>query len=155
MTMTSSSCSRRDVLRAGVAVAGGTAVAATVGSVGLGSAAFAETAAAALPGVPLPIGFAPEGIEIGRCGTAYVTNRVNGSIYRVSLTTSAGSVFSAGPGTPSLGPKHDTGHRHHDLRHRLGRQALTTPPEKRAGKRGASAGEPQGGEGAERQRGNP
>ncbi|GAA0476627.1 hypothetical protein Ade02nite_43150 [Paractinoplanes deccanensis] len=55
----------------------------------------------------LPDGFQPEGIAIGDKPYAYFGSRVDGDIYRVSLRTGRGSVFSEGPGTPSLGLKID------------------------------------------------
>ncbi|HEX2314369.1 MAG TPA: superoxide dismutase [Thermomonospora sp.] len=56
---------------------------------------------------PLPDGFQPEGIAIGRGPFAYFGSRVDGDIYRVDLRTGKGAVFSQGPGTPSLGMKVD------------------------------------------------
>lgn len=56
---------------------------------------------------PLPDGFQPEGIAIGPGPVAYFGSRVDGSIYRASLITGRGRVFSQGPGTPSLGMKTD------------------------------------------------
>ncbi|MBA9006208.1 SMP-30/gluconolactonase/LRE family protein [Thermomonospora cellulosilytica] len=56
---------------------------------------------------PLPDGFQPEGIAIGRAPVAYFGSRVDGDIYRVDLRTGKGAVFSQGPGTPSLGMKVD------------------------------------------------
>ncbi|MFI5838690.1 SMP-30/gluconolactonase/LRE family protein [Catenuloplanes sp. NPDC051500] len=55
----------------------------------------------------LPAGWQPEGIAIGDRPYAYFGSRVDGSIYRASLRTGEGSVFSRGPGTPSLGLKLD------------------------------------------------
>ncbi|MCO1581854.1 superoxide dismutase [Crossiella sp. SN42] len=55
---------------------------------------------------PLPNGFQPEGIAIGGA-SAYFGSRVDGSIFKVDLATGKGSVFSKGPGTPSLGLKVD------------------------------------------------
>ncbi|NUT36343.1 MAG: superoxide dismutase [Hamadaea sp.] len=85
-------------MRAGLVAAGATAVAAVPGI---------ATAHEPLTTVALPNGFAPEGIEVGRFGQAYVSNRVNGSVYRLDLRTGEGSVLFAGPGTPSLGLKVD------------------------------------------------
>ncbi|MBL7256297.1 SMP-30/gluconolactonase/LRE family protein [Paractinoplanes lichenicola] len=55
----------------------------------------------------LPAGFQPEGVAIGDKPYAYFGSRVDGDIYRVSLRTGKGSVFSEGPGAgnPSLGLK--------------------------------------------------
>ncbi|MCP2322488.1 sugar lactone lactonase YvrE [Hamadaea flava] len=91
--------SRRGILRASATVAAG-----FVAAVSLPTAA---DAAGRPDRVPLPDGFAPEGIEISPRGTAYVTSRVSGSIYRADLKTGTGSVFVTGPGTPSLGLKLD------------------------------------------------
>jgi sugar lactone lactonase YvrE len=57
--------------------------------------------------VPLPDGFQPEGIAIGRGPFAYFGSRADGDIYRANLRTGAGRVISQGPGTPSLGMKVD------------------------------------------------
>ncbi len=56
---------------------------------------------------PLPAGFQPEGIAIGPGPVAYFGSRADGSIYRASLATGKGEIFSKGPGTPSLGLKTD------------------------------------------------
>jgi sugar lactone lactonase YvrE len=57
--------------------------------------------------IALPDGWQPEGIAIGVDPVAYFGSRVDGDLYRVDLRTGAGSVFSQGPGTPSLGLKTD------------------------------------------------
>ncbi|MDR7278457.1 SMP-30/gluconolactonase/LRE family protein [Catenuloplanes atrovinosus] len=57
--------------------------------------------------IDLPAGWQPEGIAIGDRPYAYFGSRVSGSIYRASLRTGEGEVFSEGPGTPSLGLKLD------------------------------------------------
>jgi hypothetical protein len=57
--------------------------------------------------LPLPDGFAPEGIAIGGGPYAYFGSRLDGDIYRVSLRTGTGRVLAEGPGTPSLGLKID------------------------------------------------
>ncbi len=57
--------------------------------------------------IPLPDGFQPEGIAIGRGPTAYFGSLANGSIYRADLRTGAGQLISTGPGTPSVGMKLD------------------------------------------------
>ncbi|GAA2800450.1 SMP-30/gluconolactonase/LRE family protein [Crossiella cryophila] len=54
----------------------------------------------------LPNGFQPEGVAIGGA-SAYFGSRVDGSIYKVDLASGKGTVFSKGPGTPSLGLKTD------------------------------------------------
>jgi len=56
---------------------------------------------------PLPDGFQPEGIAIGPGPVAFFGSRRDGSIYRASLVSGRGRVFSTGPGTPSLGMKTD------------------------------------------------
>lgn len=53
--------------------------------------------------VPLPDGFAPEGIAVGRGATAYFGSLVDGAIYRADLRTGAGEIMNEGPGTPSVG----------------------------------------------------
>jgi sugar lactone lactonase YvrE len=57
--------------------------------------------------IGLPNGFQPEGITIGRGGTAYLGSLADGDIYAVSLRTGEGSVISQGPGSPSVGLKID------------------------------------------------
>jgi len=57
--------------------------------------------------IALPDGFQPEGIAIGALPFAFFGSRVDGDLYRVNLITGTGSVFSQGPGTPSLGMKVD------------------------------------------------
>ncbi|MDP9791710.1 sugar lactone lactonase YvrE [Catenuloplanes nepalensis] len=57
--------------------------------------------------IDLPPGWQPEGIAIGDRPVAYFGSRVDGSLYRASLRTGEGEVFSRGPGTPSLGLKID------------------------------------------------
>src|SRR5262245_20993570 len=55
----------------------------------------------------LPTGFLPEGIAINLLPFAFFGSRADGDIYRVNLITGDGSVFSQGPGTPSVGLKLD------------------------------------------------
>ena len=55
----------------------------------------------------LPNGFQPEGIAIGALPFAFFGSRANGDLFRVNLITGDGTVFSKGPGTPSLGMKVD------------------------------------------------
>jgi hypothetical protein len=57
--------------------------------------------------VPLPNGFQPEGIAIGRAPVAFFGSRATGDIYRANLHTGRGRIISEGPGTPSLGMKLD------------------------------------------------
>lgn len=53
--------------------------------------------------IPLPDGFAPEGIAIGSGPTAYFGSLADGSIFEVNLATGAGEIISEGPGTSSVG----------------------------------------------------
>jgi sugar lactone lactonase YvrE len=70
----------------------------------LGVAASSATLVAASPGatapfpqvIPLPNGFQPEGIEVGKGNTFYVGSRVAGAIYRGNLRTGAGAVLVPG-----------------------------------------------------------
>ena len=57
--------------------------------------------------LPLPDGFAPEGIAIGAAPFAYFGSLIDGSIYRANLVTGRGGIVSEGPGTPSVGLKID------------------------------------------------
>jgi sugar lactone lactonase YvrE len=74
-------------------------------SVGAGSAvghgiAFPTT-------LPLPDGFAPEGIAIGAAPFAWFGSQIDGSIYRANLVTGHGRIIGEAPGTPSVGLKVD------------------------------------------------
>jgi sugar lactone lactonase YvrE len=59
--------------------------------------------------LPLPNGFMPEGITIGRHATAYLGSRANGDIIAVSLRTGERRLISKGlgPDFPSIGLKID------------------------------------------------
>ncbi|MBK8904723.1 MAG: superoxide dismutase [Anaerolineaceae bacterium] len=57
--------------------------------------------------IPLPNGFQPEGIVVGKGNTAYVGSLADGDIYRVNLVTGAGEVFIEGPGTSAVGLSFD------------------------------------------------
>ena len=57
--------------------------------------------------IALPNGWLPEGIAINVFPFAFFGSRADGDIYRVNLITGNGSVFSQGPGTPSVGLKVD------------------------------------------------
>lgn len=60
--------------------------------------------------IPLPNGFQPEGIAIGRGDTFYVGSIPTGAIYRGSLRTGKGKVFIDGvPGRAATGLKVDHG----------------------------------------------
>jgi sugar lactone lactonase YvrE len=84
-------------------------------AMGIALALVPATIAEAQPGqhnlfpttIPLPDGFQPEGIAIGSKPIAYVGSLVDGDLYRFSLITGEGEVFSQGPGTPSVGMKID------------------------------------------------
>jgi len=80
----------------------------------LGVAVSAPLAGTALAGtfpdrIPLPKGFQPEGITIGRHATAYLGSLANGDIYAVSLRTGERRLISEGlgPNFPSVGLKID------------------------------------------------
>ena len=73
-----------------------------------GPAQAAATGSGLLPTtLNLPNGFQPEGIAIGVLPFAFFGSRVDGDLFRVNLITGEGTVFSQGPGTPSLGMKVD------------------------------------------------
>ncbi len=57
--------------------------------------------------IALPNGWLPEGIAINVFPFAFFGSRADGDIYRANLITGNGSVFSQGPGTPSVGLKVD------------------------------------------------
>jgi sugar lactone lactonase YvrE len=77
--------------------------------------ALAFTMIAAVPGkaafpdvLPLPDGFQPEGIAVGRGTTFYVGSIPTGDIYRGDLRTGAGEVFIDAPeGRQAIGLKYD------------------------------------------------
>ncbi|WP_199551512.1 SMP-30/gluconolactonase/LRE family protein [Streptomyces sp. N35] len=92
------------------AVLGGAAAAAlavTAGAVTAGAGTAAATPAADWPAeFPLPNGWLPEGIAIGRGPYAYLGSRANGAIYRADLRTGRGKVlFAGGTGLISVGLK--------------------------------------------------
>ncbi|ADI08283.1 superoxide dismutase [Streptomyces bingchenggensis BCW-1] len=96
--------SRRTVL-GGAAVA---ALAAATAGVGAAHAASSAAPAAWPSEFPLPDGFLPEGITIGRRPYAYMGSRANGAVYRTDLRTGEGRVIHAGaPGTVAVGLKLD------------------------------------------------
>ncbi|MFB6939699.1 SMP-30/gluconolactonase/LRE family protein [Streptomyces chartreusis] len=91
---------RRGLLATGAAIAGAALVPAT------GTPAVA--AGKRRPQVlRLPNGFRPEGITVGGGPYAYLGSLGDGSLYRADLRTGEGAIFSAGPGTPSVGLKLD------------------------------------------------
>lgn len=96
------------------ALLGGTAVAALAVATGAGTATAAAPFAPAAPKAswptefPLPDGFLPEGITIGRKPYAYMGSRANGAILRTDLRTGEGAViFAGGTGLVSVGLKLD------------------------------------------------
>ncbi|GGX65462.1 SMP-30/gluconolactonase/LRE family protein [Streptomyces fructofermentans] len=93
------------------ALLGGAALAA-LAATGTGTASAATAGAArSAPwptGFPLPDGFLPEGIAIGRRPYAYMGSRANGALYRTDLRTGRGSVlFPGGTGLVAVGLKLD------------------------------------------------
>ncbi|MEW1925160.1 superoxide dismutase [Streptomyces sp. NPDC088360] len=95
--------SRRTIISGGavaaLAVATGTATA---------GAATAAQGATWPTEFPLPDGFLPEGIAIGRKPYAYMGSRANGAVYRTDLRTGRGEVFYEGAaGTVAVGLKLD------------------------------------------------
>ncbi|MFD8044708.1 SMP-30/gluconolactonase/LRE family protein [Streptomyces chartreusis] len=91
---------RRGLLATGAATAG----AALVPAAGTPAAAAGKRRPTVLR---LPNGFRPEGIAIGGGPYAYLGSLGDGSLYRADLRTGEGAIFSAGPGTPSVGLKLD------------------------------------------------
>ncbi|MFF1680960.1 SMP-30/gluconolactonase/LRE family protein [Streptomyces sp. NPDC058256] len=90
------------------AVLGGTALAALAVTAGTGTASAAATKASWPTEFPLPDGFLPEGITIGRKPYAYMGSRANGAVLRTDLRTGEGKVlFAGGTGLVSVGLKLD------------------------------------------------
>ncbi|WCH95623.1 superoxide dismutase [Streptomyces moderatus] len=87
---------RRGLLATGAATAG----AALVPVAGTPVAAAGQRRPTVLR---LPNGFRPEGIAVGGGPYAYLGSLGDGSLYRADLRTGEGAIFSAGPGTPSVG----------------------------------------------------
>ena len=93
------------VASAAILVAMPAAAAPTAGS---GAATSTTTSFDVFPTeIALPNGWLPEGIAIGALPYAFFGSRADGDLYRVNLITGDGSVFSQGPGTPSVGLKVD------------------------------------------------
>ncbi|MGI5459366.1 SMP-30/gluconolactonase/LRE family protein [Streptomyces sp. CA-249302] len=89
------------------ALLGGAALAALAVTAGAG-AANASPNAAWPTEFPLPDGWLPEGITIGRRPYAYMGSRANGAIYRTDLRTGEGGVLYAGAtGQVAVGLKLD------------------------------------------------
>lgn len=78
-------------------------------AVTLGGIAGTPTQASSFPDViPLPIGFAPEGIVVGAGPTAYAGSLSSGDIVEVDLVTGAVETLATGPGAAStVGLAHD------------------------------------------------
>jgi hypothetical protein len=57
--------------------------------------------------IPLPAGFAAEGIASGRGTSFFVASPVDGAIYQGDLRTGAGDILVPGPGGPALGLSFD------------------------------------------------
>lgn len=57
--------------------------------------------------IPLPDGFQPEGVVIGRGPVIYAGSLADGDIYRADLRTGEGDVIIEGPGTPAVGLAYD------------------------------------------------
>ncbi|GGX37453.1 SMP-30/gluconolactonase/LRE family protein [Streptomyces chartreusis] len=91
---------RRRLLATGAATVGAALVPAT----GTPAAAAGKRRPTVLR---LPNGFRPEGIAVGGGPYAYLGSLGDGSLYRADLRTGEGAIFSAGPGTPSVGLKLD------------------------------------------------
>ncbi|MER5252271.1 superoxide dismutase [Streptomyces sp. NPDC002855] len=91
-------------------IIGGGAVAALAVATGTATAGAATAAQGATwpTEFPLPDGFLPEGIAIGRKPYAYMGSRANGAVYRTDLRTGRGEVFYEGAaGTVAVGLKLD------------------------------------------------
>jgi len=94
----------RRALLSGAAV---TALAVATGA-GTANAATASPAAAWPTEFPLPNGFLPEGITIGREPYAYMGSRANGAVHRTDLRTGEGGILYEGAtGTAAVGLKLD------------------------------------------------
>ncbi|WP_369180114.1 SMP-30/gluconolactonase/LRE family protein [Streptomyces mutabilis] len=93
--------SRRTVL-------GGAALAALTVAAGPGPVRAATPGRAWPTEFPLPDGWLPEGITIGRGPYAYLGSRANGAVYRADLRTGAGRiVHEGGTGLAAIGLKLD------------------------------------------------
>ncbi|MEJ1196208.1 superoxide dismutase [Streptomyces sp. BB1-1-1] len=90
------------------AVLGGAAGAALAVAAGTGSAEAAATRATWPTRFPLPDGWLPEGITIGRGPYAYMGSRADGAVYRTDLRTGEGRVVhEGGTGLAAIGLKLD------------------------------------------------
>ncbi|MGA6222783.1 SMP-30/gluconolactonase/LRE family protein [Streptomyces umbrinus] len=99
------------------ALLGGAALTAFAVATGAGAGAGTANAATATTGhgggtwpteFPLPNGFLPEGIAIGRKPYAYMGSRANGALYRTDLRTGEGRIlFAGGTGLIAVGLKLD------------------------------------------------
>lgn len=57
--------------------------------------------------IPLPNGFQPEGVAVGRGPVIFAGSLADGDIYRANLRTGAGEVIIQGPGMPAVGLAYD------------------------------------------------
>ncbi|MDG9721287.1 MULTISPECIES: SMP-30/gluconolactonase/LRE family protein [unclassified Streptomyces] len=90
------------------ALLGGAAGAALAVAAGSGSAGAAAPTAVWPTRFPLPDGWLPEGITIGRGPYAYMGSRADGAVYRTDLRTGEGRVVhEGGPGLAAIGLKLD------------------------------------------------
>lgn len=88
------------------AVLGGAAVAAFTAAAGAGTARAGGHRPAWPTEFPLPDGWLPEGIAIGRAPYAYLGSRADGAILRTDLRTGKGAVLHQGtPGLAAIGLK--------------------------------------------------
>jgi sugar lactone lactonase YvrE len=85
------------------------AVALIVAGGAVGVSAPARAAGEVFPAdIPLPAGWRPEGLTIGRGGTFYVGSLADGAVYRGDLATGRGGILVPGtPGTAKTGLKLD------------------------------------------------
>jgi len=92
------------------ALLGGAALTAFAAATGTSTANAATSASAAEwpTEFPLPDGFLPEGIAIGRRPYAYMGSRADGALHRTDLRTGRGRcLFGGGPGLVAVGLKLD------------------------------------------------
>ncbi len=103
----------RSTIAVAVAVVAATAIVVAMPAAAAPSASSSQAAGATKSldlfptEIALPDGWLPEGIAINHFPFAFFGSRADGDIYRVNLITGDGSVFSQGPGTPSVGLKLD------------------------------------------------
>ncbi|MGW2325746.1 superoxide dismutase [Streptomyces sp. NPDC001700] len=109
MTRNPSQPSRRAILGGGAFAALAVTAAATAPAHAAPSAAAPAGPAGAWPTeFPLPDGFLPEGITIGRRPYAYMGSRANGAVHRTDLRTGEGTtLYEGATGTAAIGLKAD------------------------------------------------